>query len=314
MSKLNFLVYLNVYSDSSASNAPSLSNLKWAREITGIPAQNPKDEAFSLAPGESKTVFNGTRTLLADGTTEYDIALKPLSTSNYRITWASGTAPAFRTLRANGADATTQITAVVNGPIVTFSSTGGTALNMAAVQVGDAVRIGTDFNILNQGEFKIIAKTATSFTVENFTGVNEGPITLGADFADQIRIYSAAGVQRGDTIVLASGFSPASFGSYKVTDVSDNYVEFYTTEVLPIESGIVSTDLAIYSSAKALIYVETNEKVQATVNGSQVSNIEPFIIGDNKQPGVFMLKNTVWSFAIQNTSLDTASIFVASVE
>lgn len=313
MSKLNFLVYLNTYSDASASNNPSLSNFKWAREITGIPASNPISEAFSLAPGETKTIFSGTRTLMEDGTTAYGIALKPLSSNTYRITNTAGTAPQFRVLRTNGADATTQITAVVNGPIVTFSSTGGTALNLAAVQIGDSVRIGSLFNILNQGEYKIIAKTTTSFTVENFTAVNEGPITLGSGFASQIRIYSAVGVQISDTLVIANGFSSASFGSYKITDVTDNYVEFYSTDVLPTESTILA-DLAIYSSAKNLVYLEADQKAQVTINGSVVANMEPFIINDARQPGVFMLKTTVWSFAVTNSSLDSASCFVATVE
>ncbi|NJO48092.1 MAG: hypothetical protein HC840_00085 [Leptolyngbyaceae cyanobacterium RM2_2_4] len=313
MSKLNFLVHLNTYSDASASNNPSLSNFKWTREITGIPASNPISEAFNLAPGESKEIFSGTRTLQEDGTTAYSIALKPLSSSTYRITNTAGTAPQFRVLRANGADATTEVTAVVNGPIVTFSSTGGTAFNLAAVQIGDYVRIGDQFNTLNQGEYKIIAKTTTSFTVENFTGVNEGPITLGAGFASQVRIYGASGVQIGDTLVLANGFSSASFGSYKITDVTDNYVEFYSTDVLPVESGILA-DLAIYSAAKNLVYLEADQKCTVTINGVQMASMEPFIINNARQPGVFMLKATVWSFSVQNNSLDSASCFVATVE
>lgn len=314
MSKLNFLVYLNTYSDASASNNPSLSNFKWAREITGIPASNPISEAFSLAPGESKTIFSGVRTLTADGTTEYDISLKPLSSNTYKLAWSAGTLPGFKTLRANGADATTEVTVVVNGPIVTFSSTGGTAFDLSAVQVGDLVRIGDQFNILNQGEYKILAKTPTSFTVENQTAVNEGPITLGATFADQVRIYSSAGVQRGDIVVIKSGFSSVTFGSYKITDLTDSYIEFYSTNVLPQENGIISADLAIYSQAKNLIYLESDQKAAVTINGSQMANMEPFIINNSKQPGVFMLKATVYSFVVTNNSLNTASCYVATVE
>lgn len=314
MSKLNFLVYLQTYSDVSASNNPSLSNFKWAREITGIPASNPISEAFSLAPGESKTIFSGVRSLLVDGTTEFSLQLKPLSSSTYRLLATAGQAPGFRTARTTSADATTEVTAAVNGPIVTFSSTGGTAFDFSSVQVGDFVRIGDQFNTLNQGKFKILAKTATSFTIENYTGVNEGPIVLGATFADQIRIYSASGVQEGDTIVIKSGFSSVTFGSYKVTDVTDNYVEFYSTAVLPQETDIISADLAIYSQAKNLVYLESNQKATVEINGTQMAAMEPFIINNSKQPGVFMLKASVYSFTVTNNSLDTASCFVATVE
>lgn len=314
MPKLSLLIHLVAYSDPGASNAPSLSNFRWTRDMTGIPASNPLSEALSLAPGESKSIFNGSRTLSSDNTTAYDIALKPLSSSVYRITNSAGTAPNFRTPRALGIDATTQITAVVNGPIVTFTQTGGTAMSTAAVSVGDSVRIGDQFNILNQGEYKIIAKTSNSITVENQVAVNEGPITLGASFADQISIYSAAGVQIGDTLILSSGFSAVTLGSYKITDVSAQYIEFYSTAVLPIESGIVNPGLAIYSAAKQLVYIEADQKCSVTVNGSIVSNMEPFIINNSKQPGVFMLKSTIYSLSIQNNSTDSASLFLASVE
>lgn len=398
MSKLNFLVYLNTYSDKSASNNPSLSNFKWAREITGIPASNPISEAFSLAPGESKTIFSGQRTLTQEIDTVYSLALKPLSSSTYRITRTAGTDPGFRTARAIATDATTAVTATVNGPIVTYSSpasvSGATAtftgqaagmtsnvtfdaenegaagndivlvgdgtstlvelsdawnlanpgneivqdvgdfsqildlgaeiqlsggidavvgMDMSSVVVGDEVRIGDQFNTLNQGKFKIIAKGSTSFTVENFTGVNEGPIVLGSTFADQIRIYSAAGVQENDILNIYQGFSSATFGSYKVTDVTDNYIEFYSTSVLPQETGI-SSELVVYSQAKNLVYLESNQKTTVTLNGTEMASMEPFIINNSKQPGVFMLKATVYSFTVTNNSLNVASCFVATVE
>lgn len=398
MSKLNFLVHLNAYSDAGSSNAPSLSNFKWTRDLTGIPASNPISEAFTLAPGESKTIFSGTRTLAQSIDTVYSLQLKPLSSSTYRLQYTSGTAPLFRTPRVIGSDATTPITTITNGPVITYSSpasvSGATAtftgqaagmttdvifdadtqgaagndivlvgdgvstlvelsdawntanpsnqivqdigdfsqvldaaaeiqlaggvdqvvgLNMTDVQIGDKVKIGSVFNTLNQGEFKILAKSANSFTVENYTGVNEGPITLGSQFADQIRIFSAAGVQEGDTLVISEGFSSVTFGSYKITDVTDNYVEFYSTSVLPQETGI-SSALDIYSQTKNLVYLEANQKCTVELNGVQMASMEPFIINNSKQPGVFMLKATVYSFTVTNNSLDTASCFVATVE
>lgn len=559
MPKLSLLIHLNAYSDPGASNAPSLSNFKWTRDMSGLPASNPISEAFSLASGESRTIFSGTRTLAQAIDTVYSIALKPLSSSTYRILNTSGTPPLFRTARNIGTDATTAVTAVVNGPIVAFSAPGTSALpaeflgdvlgktettlwnavtpgvaantisivgdgtstfaqlmaawntanpsnqvtqvagnsgqipssgasftlsggvdgvtasfsgqpagfssgiilaatnqgvvgnsilltgdgatalvdlvaawntanpsnqvviqsgddsqvltnaatialangvdsalasfvgnlattivgveldavtagaagnsilltgngssslavlistwntanpsntvslsagngnqipnnavamqlaagvdasgsfNTANIVVGDYVRLGSMFNTLNQGEFKIIAKSANAFVVENFTGVNEGPIVLGSGFASQLRVYSAAGVQRGDTLVIDQGFSPVTFGSYKITDVTDNYIEFYSTDVLPQETTI-SSALNIYSQAKSLIYLEADQKCSVTVNGTVVANMEPFVINDSTQPGVFMLKSTVYSFEVQNNSLDPASCFVATVE
>lgn len=314
MSKLNILVFLQAYSDQNPSNNPTLGNFKWDREVSGLSVSNPSSLPFSLAPGETKSVFSGSRTLSHDGTTQYSLTLKAFSSSTYVLTATSGTLPNFRTPRANGADATTQVTVTMNGPVATFASTGGTPLNMAAVVVGDFVRIGNLFNINNQGEWKIIAKTATSFSVENDIGVAEGPITLGAGFAAQIQIYSAAGVQVGDTILITGGFSPVTQGSYKITAVGANFLEFYSTDVLPQESNVQTQAIAIYSSAKQFIYIESDQKVSVTVNGSVVANIEPFVINNSTKPGLFLLKSTVYSLSVTNTSQDTANLFTASAE
>lgn len=398
MSKFNFLVYLNACSDAFASNNPSLSNFKWARDINGIPAKNPISEGFDLAPGESKSLFSGTRTLLSDNTTVWSLGLKGLSTHTYVLTATSGTLPVFRTSRSISTDALTQVTVAINGPVAVFSApapvtgvaasftgqvagmttnvtltaqntgvagnsilltgdgtstvaqlaiawnsanpsnqvlqtsgdftqipdlaagiqlSGGvtavSSMNMASVSVGDTVRVGSNFNIQNQGEFKILSKTANSFTVENQIGVNES-VVLGSGFATQIQIYSAAGVQVGDTLVISTGFSPVTYGSYQVTGVGPNFVEFYSTALLPQESLISPAVINIYSEAKNLIYIESNQKCQITVNGSVVANLEPFIINDSKQPGMFMLKSTVYSLDVQNMSTDSADLFLATFE
>lgn len=314
MSKLSMLIHLIAYNDSSSSNAPSLNNFKWTRNLNGIPSGNAISQEFSLAPGESKTLFDGSRTLSHDGTTHYSLTLKPLSTNTYVLTAISGTLPNFRTPRTTGADATTQVTVTINGPLATFVSTGGTAFNFAGVQVGDYARIGTDFNVLNQGEYKILAKTSTSFTVENEIAVAEGPITMGADFATQIQIYSALGVQKGDTIKITGGFSAVSRNSYQVTDVAANYLEFYSTDALPVESDVQTNAFAIYMNSRQLIYLESNKKVSVTINGTLVAEMEPFVINNSVFPGVFMLKSTVYSLSVTNTDTDTASMFLAAAD
>lgn len=314
MSKLNFLVFLNTYSDPSASNNPSLSNFKWNRDVSGLPASNPLSEAFSLAPAESKDIFNGSRTLLSDNTTTFSIALKPLSSQTYVLTATAGTLPNFRTPRAIATDATSEVTVTVNGPLAIFTFTAGTLPNLASVVVGDYVRIGDQFNQLSRGEFKILAKTSTSFTIENQVAAAEGPIVLGATFADQIMIYSAAGVQVGDTIVISSGFSAVTQGAYKVTSVGPNFLEFYSTNLLPQESGIVDPAINIYYAAKTLIYIETNQKVNVVINGTQTITVDPIITGVSRQPGILMLTHLVYSLSVTSQSTDTASLFLASVE
>ena len=316
MPNFNFLVFLNSYSDSNSSNNPSLNNFKWDREVDGLSANNPHSSAFSLAPGETRMIFNGSRTLAQDNTTQYSIALKPLTSNTYVLSAVGGALPNFRAPRSPGADATTQITATINGPLVTFSSTGGTPLDLISggVQVGDLVRLGNLFNQLNQGEQKIVSLSATSFTIINELGVAEGPITLGSGFASQLQIYSAAGVQVNDTLVISGGFSPVTQGSYKVASVAANYLEFYSTDILPQEGPITTQAIAIYIAAKKFVYLESDQHTSMILNGVSGNEIEPFIEGTNIQPGVFLRSSTIYSLSVTNNSSNPANLFLASVE
>lgn len=315
MSTLNFLVFLNAYSDSNSSNNPTLGNFKWDREINGLSVNNPQSLQLSLAPGETKTLFSGSRTLGQDGTTEYSIALKAFTTNTYVLSWTGGTAPNFRTPRTSGADATTQVTVTTNGPLTTFASSGGTpfAFTSGGVVVGDYVTVGNSFNQLNQGTFKILSFTDTSFTVENETGTAEGPITLGSGFAAQVQIYSAAGVQAGDTLLIDAGFSPVTQGAYSITAVYANSLEFFSADTLPQESDIM-TQVSIYFAAKKLVYVEADQHISMILNGVSGNEIQPLVQGSKVNPGVFMRSSVVYSMSVTNVSTDPANVFFASVE
>lgn len=322
MSKLSLSVYLNAYSDAQPSNNPGMSNFKWNRDLNSIFVNNPTNLAASIAPGETRNLFSGLRTLTQDNTTEYSIDLKPLSTNTYVLSWATGAMPRFRLPRSTEADTTTQVTVVVNGPVVTFTSTGGTMFDLIAGSciVGDYVSIAGPFNPLNQGTFKIIALTTTSFTVEILTGTNEGPITLVA--ISDIQIFGAAGVQVDDTLVISGGFSPATQGSYDVTAVYANSLEFFSSSLLPIESSILTEAITIYSDAKSLIYLESDSNLHVILNGMDIGQIEPFVIASASQPsfpakivpGIFMLKSTVWSLSVTNNGINSANMYFAAVE
>ena len=319
MAKFNALLFLNAYSDKNSTNAPSENNFKWTRNISGIEVTNPSSVAFSLAPGETRTLFNGMRTLTQDGTTQYSIALAPVAGQNttWQLTWSGGTNPGFRTSRTSGANASTQVTATINGSVLTFASAGGTPFNLISggVQVGDFVQIGNLFNISNQGQFQIISLTATSFSVANPFGVAEGPYTLGSGFASQIDIFSALGVQVGDTLLINGGFSPVTQGAYLVTAVTDLWVRFSSTAVLPTEGPITTESIVFYFDAQRLVYLESNQKVTMVINGQAGNEIDP--IADCRcsiQPGIFMRMSTVYSMTVTNVSQSTASLFLASVE
>lgn len=321
MSKLSLSVFLNAYDDAAASNAPSRNPIKWARDLQSILVNNPKSEDYTIAPGETRSLFSGTRTLNQDLTTRYDLSLKPLATTTYVLAWSGiGTAPDFRTPRNIGDDATTQVNVTTNGPVVTFTSTGmATQFDFSTVVIGDYVTIGNVFNLVNQGTFQIISKDTTSVSVVNALAVAEGPVPLGSGFADQFQVFSAAGVQVGDTLIISAGFSPVSWGSYEITAVYAESIEFSSTAILPQESQI-NTEVAIYSMAKQLIYMEASAKVSVSINGGDAVIIEPFQLTNcltalqANQPGMLLLKSTIYSLDVTNSGIDPVNVFLAAVE
>jgi len=316
MSTLKTLVFLQSYEDGFTSNSPLKRNFQWTRE-TQLSTSAALSETFQIAPQSTQTLFSGTRVLTQDGTTQYSLA--PVFASDlYQLTNTGGTVPGFRVLRTIATDATTQVTTSLNGPVLTFAFTGGTLPNLSSVQPGDEVLIGNLFNQLNQGIWQIISKTTTSISVVNQSGYIQGPITLGSGFATQLRIFSSTGVQVGDTLVISSGFSPVSWGSYIVTQVTDYYLQFSYTGSLPTE-GPITTEVAVYSMAKTTIYLETDQNVELLINGAVSGPIvSPMVSPTTKTniifPGLFLMNGTVWSLSLVNNSITPANVTLLSAE
>lgn len=58
MSLLNYFLNINAYSDPKASNSPNLTNVRWARSIQGIPAEDVNSLSFSIAPSSTRIVID----------------------------------------------------------------------------------------------------------------------------------------------------------------------------------------------------------------------------------------------------------------
>ena len=315
MSKMNLIVAINAYNDINPTNHPSKNITKWVSDLQGIDITEPVSSSIALASGETLSLFSGEVVISDDNTTTYDLSLKTNTSSTYVLAHNAGTAPIFRVAKASGADATTEITITKNGPLLIFSSTGGTALSLISnfVVVNDEVRIGSLFNDANQGKFKVLARTATSFTIENSAGQAEGPIVLGADFATQITIQTHSGVQVGDKVKISASFSSISFGSYEITDVGSDYLEFYSLKSLPSESNILS-NLQIFNNSKQFLFIESDKKVSITIDGVAGGSIEPFTLSTVLKPGMFLRHSAMFSASITNDSADTATIYCLSAE
>lgn len=315
MSKLNVLLHLNGYEDENPTNNPTKNNFKWTFDEQGIDVQEPESKLLKLQSGQSLSLFSGEVSISDDNTTTYDIALKEGTSNTYTITYNSGTSPDFRIGKSLGHDSTTIVCVEKNGPLLTYTSTAGTIFDLVSggVQVGDEVRIGSNFNLSNQGKYKILSFTATSFTVENSSGMEENNVILGLEFASQLQIFSVDGVQVGDKVRISSGFSSVSFGTYEITDVSPQSIEIYSIRSLPEETN-KQTQLNIYNNSKRFMYIESNKKISLTIDGVSAGNIENLNAGSSLKNGFFVKTGESYSASIVNLSNDTATIFYVVAE
>ena len=100
MSTLNRTSQVVVFDDLPANNNPQRRSVDWRRSLQSIPVTNPHTITLKIDPLAEVSVFDGTRTLTMDGTTQLALTLSPLDSSRYRLAWTgTGTAVGFRTNR-----------------------------------------------------------------------------------------------------------------------------------------------------------------------------------------------------------------------
>jgi len=323
MAKLNLQVNTISYSDINPSNNPNIRSFDLQYKLLGVDSSNPKSEEFSVAPGETRTIFNGVRSTAIDNTTAFTISRPDISLNIYRFTNSSGTPPALRTDRLPGVDNTSQFTVSVNGPLSTYTSSGGTLLNTTNIIVGDILKIdtGAGFSQSNSGRFVILSKTSTSITVQNLNAITEA-ITL-SDYT-QFLIYSNGGsnnqTQINDKVIISGGFSPATQGTYTITEVTPNYFEVAAANPmgLPIETNVIvgSSGVIFYSSAKQFVMIAAQQKcsVQNNADTSDNTILEPIVVNNPEKPALYIKNGTTYALSIKNLSLDTLDVVVASAE
>ncbi|MCS7092611.1 MAG: hypothetical protein NZM26_04635, partial [Patescibacteria group bacterium] len=261
------------FADNNPSNNPMLRQFDLTYKMFGISAKNPEQRPYSIPAGASQVIYDGTRTTAIDSTTSFDVSKPYLDKSVYRITWnGSGTAPNFRTDRLIGVTTATQFTISTNGPIATFTHAAG-PFSSTNIQVGDILLVqeGAGTSVANQGRFVIVAKTTSTFSIQNPDAAAETFTVLDPS---KFLIYSNGGsnnqVQIGDGILISSGFSAATFGSYTVLEVTPTWVEFAVGAYggIPIETNIIptSTGLVFYKAIKQFVLVAAQQKIYLQFN------------------------------------------------
>jgi hypothetical protein len=326
-SSLTLIGTVIAYDDVSATSNPTKLRINRSVSVNNIPVENAGTyPGLMLAPGESRVVIDGTRTTTLDNTTAFDLALSPLDPTRYRATWTGGTDPTLRTARVVSTN-TKQLTLSVAANL-TLTVTDSVHSPFGAVQVGDQVFIpGTTtgdtagpFNMMNEGLWYVLTASAAAITLTRapgtvFSGIPE-VVTPSSD--DQFLVFSAVGVQVGDTVDISAGFAATSRHAYEIVSVTSKWIEFTSTIPLGSESGVTpdAAGFIVYTAAKRFLWLETDQEIAVRLNGDtgNTNRVTPWLAGDPTLIGRYEKVGIAWKVEIANLSNTTANVLLASAE
>lgn len=318
MNILNVITQILSYADPCATDNPQLRSIDWTRRFNGISAKKPESDSQQLAPGESFTVFDGSRsTSLAAGTSVLKIELINASQSRYRMTVTSGPA-GFRAARAVSG-ITGCVVAVNNNSVASFAFAGAT---LTGVVVGDTMRVKGAatydvspyaFAAANAGLWRIIGVSGTTVQAvrlpgQAFSGTNQTVASATAD----VEFYSAAGVQAGDTMLVSGTFAQPSQRAYSVADVTPTTIDFVSTMPIPTETGLtyVADSITFYMNAKKLVYIEVDQEAVVRFNedASDSNRVSPVVSGAAPSVGYLHKYGDSYRIVVVNKSINTMNV------
>lgn len=321
MPTLNLHANITAFGDEdTGTSQPKMKYADWTTDRTQIPIEEPLNREFKFGPAQTRTIFDGQRTLSVDGTTSFDLTANAIKPGIYRLTHVGGTAPNFRaarTVELGGEDVEVIIN---NNATAEFTLDALSTPTFADVEVGDTVFIpdtttgdaASPFNVANTGFWVVLTIAASGAGAnrklicarpsgEDFVGVGE---TVSVATDSQFRVFSADPVQVGDFLELSAGFSAVSLKSYQITAVTDSWIEFTSGESLPLESSVEpgAAGISIYSDAQSIVYIETDQEASIRINGSTQDYIRPVPRkpADIKYRGQFLLTGVIWKLVIVN--------------
>jgi hypothetical protein len=323
---LNIGSTIIAYGDSTVNSNPKRRFVDWTRIQQGWTVYNPKSEQFSIDPGSSLNIFNGVRTVNADGTTQWTVTASPLDPTRFRFTWTGvGTAPALRTDRGLTLNTiTVTVTVLANGSATftlgsgTWGSTvAGDVLFIPGVTTGDS---SGPFSALNEGYWSVLSVSGLVLTAVRPAGtIFQGSSEIKTVTANsQIQAFTSAGVQLSDKVELSAGFSASSLRTYQVVTVNPKYFEVTSTLPLALDSAVVPgvNGLTFYKFNKQYIRVEADQEcaIQANGDSGQTQRVVPFIPCDPDNTGWYEKWGPMWSLTIVNRTSNTLNVIVISME
>ncbi len=304
----------------TVSNNPTKKYFDFLTNFNGIRVSRPHSDEDTIPPSGSVTLFSGTRALTLDGTTVMALTLSPAYPSVYRLAATGGQAPGFRTSRTLTLNGQLINVTINNNSTVDFALAEASGQNFATVQVGDALFIpgpstgdaDTVFNPSNEGFWTVLAVGPVGaaanhkITVKRQAGqtfqAESESVTLTA--ATQMQVFSSSGVQVGDRVRISAGFSTVSRKTYQVTNVTASWVEFFSSDPLPLESGRSpgASGISVYSEARNFVRILADQAASVQLNGGGSVPITPRLSGDPDQPGWLDVWGTFWEIILINES------------
>jgi hypothetical protein len=257
MPHLNLNYGIIIYEDTNENN-PQIKVPDISRCIEGVGVNFDKSDRQTIYSNETKTIATTARTLGWDNTTELAFTRFIADNDNMRIKYTgTGTAPAFRTNRNIGGDATTVVTITRVSPYVArISVVSGTAWTLTNVATNDILRFAatTDsftspFAVANQGQNLLVQSKGANYIdfVDNGQLALDENITLGTDFAEALLVMSQGSVKVGDTIEISgAGIHPSNQGKFTVADVAPDYIE--------VTNGLGVEETVLYGTNSLVVY------------------------------------------------------------
>jgi hypothetical protein len=306
MSLINVSLNLVCYADALKTVNPSVkfTDLKWS--MLGMPTDSPQMVPVTLSPGETKAIMSVTRSISFNGATSFSIAQVPGS-SDVQLQASLEQ----RTGRLDG-DGTTEWQIIKTNSIIQakFSGT-GTAPTFASIQIGDGVTLGSPFNTFNQGDFVIVNKGSDYIEFVN-------PIGMAETVVGQVDVYSSGPVQVGDVLDISnSNFSFPNQGQFKITRVTDEFVQFSNPAAIEETISGITTGVVIYPEAIKWMLLAIDHVVSAQFNGDSGSGvvIEPPVNGDLAgNPGILLKRGKIYQLNLFNPGINVATGFVFFAE
>lgn len=322
MSTLRLSINAIAFGDPDSTAQPRLRHFDWLRAQSVVDAANPRSETYTLAPGESRTIFSGVRALALDGTTEMEVSMVAGTTMDYRLSHTGvGTAPGFRTSRSLDLTGQTVTVTVNSNETATFATTGGA---FAGAVVGDVLWIPgsvdgvtSPFSVANQGQWLILSASSGSIVARRAEDFNAEAQVVSVTDVDHVVVFSAAGVQVGDKIEVISGFGSANRGTFPIVEVTDRFVT--VRSVLPMVDETLlpgAGSVVIHSNAKRWMRIESDQEVAVRCNGdaTNLTRIVPWVAGDSAMSGDYSRTGPTYSLTIVNLSLSSAQVSLVSIE